>query len=284
MARRLGAYVLPGDTVWITRTLERYYPMLERLVVPVPTDGLGWNGEPIPVQRALDAIRAVDVRGILTIVPGSWIDPENPMRGDTAQRQAAVDELRGSVDWVLQLDTDELLPDPGALLPVLDVAESLGIPAVEWPMRVLFRRTRRWVFEVAGRRGRACYDYPGPVVVRPDVSLRDARRADGPFLRPVVVGDVESLQVVRSPEPGEHRWPGLRHEQAIIHNSWARSRREIRQKIRSWGHAHVAGAAYYWMRWLPTPLVWRAMRDFHPFARGLWPRLARRAATGDLAA
>ncbi len=274
--------MLPGDTVWLEKTLTRYYPLLDALVVPVPTDGIGWKGVPIPVDDALEIIRRVDTRNLLSIVPGRWLDPENPIRGETAQRQAALDALTGTVDWVLQLDGDELLPDPAALIPAVAAAEESGIAAVEWPMRVLFRRKGRWVFEVTNRNGEPRYDYPGSVAVRPGVVLKDGRRVADAFLRAVVGGDHSSLQIVRPAEPLEQRWTGLRPEQAIIHNSWARSPHEIRHKIRSWGHADGwRGQLYYWLRWYPSPLTWRILRDFHPFSRGLWPRLSRSVLTDE---
>jgi hypothetical protein len=282
MARRIGAYVLPGDTVWLERTLRAYYPLLDALVVPVPADGRGWTGAPIPVDEALAAIERVDTRGLLRRVSGTWTRPHEPMRADTAQRNAALAALAGEVDWVIQLDNDELLPDAAALVAAIDEAEKRGLDAVEWPMRVLFRRTRRHVFEiVAGDRSRR-YDYPGAIAVRPGVRVVDARRVGIPFLRPVVAGDRASLQLAHPLAPGEERWEALEPEQAVIHNSWARSPREILQKTRSWGHASGwRGRLYYAAVWLPAPLTWRWARDIHPFARGLWPRLERRTPAPD---
>lgn len=282
--RRLGAYVLPGDTVWLERTLRQYYPLLDALVVPVPQDGRGWTGVPIPVGEAVALIRGVDIRGIMATVSGSWINAENPMRADTAQRQAAVDTLSPAVDWILQLDNDEYLPHPEELHRVLDEADRQGVDAVEWPMRVLFRRTKTRVLEVVAADGRARYDYPGPIAVRAGARLRDARRAEGSFLRLVVSGDAGSLQVSRPVEPGEHRVVLLEHEDAIIHNSWARDTTATRQKMASWGHATgIRSSSYFWFRWWPSPLLWRLQKDVHPFARGLWPALRPRPNRGDLA-
>lgn len=278
MTRRIGAYVLPGDTVWLEKTLVRYYPLLDALVIPVPTDGLGWTGARIPVEDALAIIDRLDSRHLARRISGRWTDAAQPMRADTAQRQAALDALADQVDWVIQLDNDELLPDPSALVAAIDEAERRGLGAVEWPMRVLFRRTRRHMFEIVDAGGRPRYDYPGSVAVRPEMRLTDARRVAGPFLRAVVAGDEASLQLRRPPADGEERWAGLSHDQAIVHDSWARSPREIRRKTRSWGHASGwRGRLYFATVWLPSPLVWRWMRDIHPFARGLWPRIHRRA-------
>lgn len=281
--RRIGAYVLPGDATWLKKTLAAYYPLLDELVVPVPLDGIGWTGEKIPVQQVLEIIRGLDHRGIIRTMSGRWTDSVVPMRADTAQRQAALDALNGHVDWVLQIDNDEFLPNPDALLNALDSADQRGLRVVEWPMRVLYRRTRKWIFEVVADDGASTYDFPGPIAVRPDVTLTDARRTALPFLRAVVMGDDASLQVRRAPADGEQRWEQLRPEDAIVHNSWARSPREVWRKTRSWGHADgIRSVVYFALRWLPAPLTWRFARNLHPFARGLWPRLARRPPSPEL--
>jgi hypothetical protein len=283
MTRRIGAYVLPGDTVWLRRSLEQYYPFLDALVVPVPEDGRGWTGVPIPVGEAVGLIRAADTRGIVRTVPGRWTDAEDPMRADTAQRQAAVDALSDEVDWIVQLDNDEYLPRPEVLHLALDEAERQGIDALEWPMRVLYRRTRKRVLEVVSVDGQPRYDYPGPIAVRSGARLLDARRSEGDFLRLVVRGDSRSLQVSRPLEAGEHRVEFLDHEDAILHNSWARDPAATRQKMASWGHSTGSRFnTYYWFRWWPSPWLWRLQRDLHPFARGLWPALRPRANRGEL--
>ena len=281
--RRLGAYILPGDPTWLAKTLAAYYPLLDDLVVPVPVDAVGWTGRTLPVEEVLAIVRAVDHRGILRIVEGVWIDTSHPMHAETAQRQAALDALVGRVDWVLQIDNDEFLPHTAALSQAIDAADDAGLSAIEWPMRVLFRRTRRWVYEVVSTSGGAVYDYPGPIAVRPGVRLAHARRIEGSFLRPTVVGDDASLLVRRAAATDEMRWIGLQPQDAIVHNSWARSATAVWQKTRSWGHADgLRTTAYYALRWMPAPVTWRFARDLHPFAGGLWPRLARRVPSPEL--
>ncbi|SEB83931.1 hypothetical protein SAMN04489806_1913 [Paramicrobacterium humi] len=275
--RRIGAYILPGDATWLEKSLVQYYPLLDALVIPVPHGDVGWTGVGVDVAGVMAKVRKMDVRGLAETVHGSWVNPDEPMRADTAQRQTALDALAGDVDWVIQMDNDEYMPEPQALLAAIDEAEKRGLDAVEWPMRVLYRRTRSHMFEIVGSGGEARYDWPGAVALRPHLTLTDARRVVGPYLRVTVAGDDVSLQLRHPTENGEVRWAGIAAEQAIIHNSWARSPRQIRQKTRSWGHAAgLRGIVYYAATWLPSPLTWWAIRDLHPFARGLWPRLNRR--------
>lgn len=283
---RLGAYVLAADPAWIRTSILRYYDHLDVLVVAYSPSGRGWTGAPIRSRECVEAVREIDTRGIVRTVVGEWSDLTNPMAADTAQRTAALTAVGADVDWVLQLDTDEVLPDIDALLEMLAYADEVGVDAVEWPMRVLYRRLRGGgCLEIVNESGGARYEYPGAIAVRPGVTLVDARRSTGRFLRPVVEGDESSLQIRRPTEAGEIRGPALAPDTAIIHNSWARSAPAVRRKVRSWGHGggSLKSRLYYWLIWLPAPVTWRWLRSFHPFAADLWPRLAK-ASVADLVA
>lgn len=276
MTPRIGAYVLTADTSWLAKSLRSYYPLLSALVIPWPEDGLGWRGQTLPLAEVRSLVESVDERGLLRLVPGRWTDREHPLNMETQQRQSAVDALSSEVDWILQIDNDEYLPDPDRLLDALTYAEAQGLCAVEWPMRTLFRRTHNAVLQIATTTGQPSYEYPGPIAVRPGTSLVSARRADGPFLRPVVEGDVTSLQVARPAAEGEDRSFTVPGDAAIVHNSWARSPRQVWSKITGWGHASGArGVVYFVAIWWPAPVTWRLLRNFHPFAGELWPRLSR---------
>ncbi|PWJ26131.1 hypothetical protein ATK17_2275 [Branchiibius hedensis] len=283
MSPRIGAYVLTGDTSWLAKSLRSYYPLLSALVIPWPQDGRGWRGQELPLAEVRSQVEAVDDRRLLRLVPGRWTDRDHPLDVETAQRQAAVDALSEEVDWILQLDNDEYLPDPDRLLEALAYAEERDLRAVEWPARVLYRRTRSAVFQVATVTGQPSYEYPGPIAVRPNTRLVSARRVDEPFLRPVVEGDDASLQVARPAVSGEDRSFLVTPQAAIVHNSWARSPEQVWSKLTGWGHASgLRGVVYFAAVWWPAPVTWRLLRNFHPFARALWPRLARLPSTPEI--
>ncbi len=277
MPPRLGSYLLPGDPVWMRSSLQRYYNLLDDLVVLVPRDGRGWTGHRIPVAACLAIIDELDSRRIARYHYGQWTDRREPMKADTQQRQVGIDLLSDSVDWILQLDNDEVLPDPAELLRLLTLPVTEGVVGIEWPMRVLLRSLGKGRYlEVAGPDGGPVYEYPGSVLVCAGARLLDARRHEGKVLRLVVAGDRYSLQNTQPSGVLETRQGGLSPELAIMHNSWGRSPMSIWRKTRTWGHANgVRGAVYFLGTWLPLPLTWRRKKNLHPFADNLWPAVRR---------
>jgi hypothetical protein len=270
---RINAYVFAADAEFVEQSVASYYDLVDRLVVSYDASGRAWNGVPLDVEDCLGRLRGLDK---VELLAGSFCRPElAPMAAETAQRTDALAAAGEGADWVLQIDADEVLPDKGALLAALRTAEELGLPALEWPMRVLFRSLGHGRFlEVCDVDGGDRYEYPGAVAVRPGTLLLNARQVGAPFLRAVVRGDDRSLQVTRPAEENETRRELLGPEQAIVHYSWAGSRARIRSKVSSWGHSDGwRTRAFYLLRWRPAPLLWRTMRDFHPFARKLWPAL-----------
>jgi hypothetical protein len=280
---RLAAYLLAADPTWIEKSVRAYYDQVEEILVSYDEDGIGWSGSRVHSEEAVARLRAIDSAGKMRFVGGNHHDlstgPENEIR----QRQAALDAVATTVDWVLQIDSDEVVPDIDVVIAALRHADDRGLRAVEWPMRVLFRRLNdREYLVVTGKNGRGHFEYPGPIAVRAGVRFRDARQGDGPFLRPVVAGDVSSLQVSREAAEDEDRSFTITPSQAILHNSWGRSPAVIRRKVRAWGH-HDGWRTWrhYLLTWLPSRYLWRWQRELHPFSDGLWPRLAKIEIDGD---
>ena len=272
---RLNAYILAADPAWIELSVGAYYHLVSRIIVSFDRHARGWTGAPIATEACMARLRAIDPDHKMHFIEGDFARPGfTPMQNDTHQRQTALDLAGANADWVIQIDTDEFLPDAMALRQMLHLAEERHATAVEWPMRVLFRQLANQRFlEVCSASGSDRFEYPGPIAIRPGARLTNARRCGGPFLRPVVAGDAESLQISRKPEPGEIRVP-LPASQAIIHNSWGRDAASIKSKIASWSHHEGwRSRLFYMLRWKPAPLFWRSMRDLHPFAKGLWPAL-----------
>lgn len=272
---RLGAYVLTGDPTWLRSSLRRHYDQLSDLVLLVPTDGLGWAGRPIPVADCVAAVREIDTRGIARVIEGRWSNPTDPLAADSAQRRAGVEALRDTVDWVVQLDNDEVIPDVTKVIDLIPVADEVGADVIEWPMRCLYRRLRGEHFlEVCAADGAARHDYPGPVLIRSSASPTLSRRVEGHLLRATVSGDARSAELQRPPGPDETRVPCVRPPDVVWHNAWGREPAAIKRKVTTWGHAtDRMWGPYFYGRWLPSRFLWRFQRNVHPLFPEAWPRL-----------
>ncbi|MGH7902281.1 MAG: hypothetical protein ACRENZ_11150, partial [Thermodesulfobacteriota bacterium] len=273
---RINAYILAAESTWIEASVLSYYYIVDTLVVSYDKNGRGWTGAKIDVEECLDRLRVIDRDKKMLFRPGEYARCDyEPMENETYQRQCAIDDASKGVDWVLQIDTDEVLPNPNRLVDILKYAELRNIPAVEWPMRVLFRRLSDGRFlEVCAEDGSDRFEYPGPIAVRPGVKLVYARRTDSRFLVPIVMGDKSSPEIRWPKKINEYREELLNSEDVIVHNSWARSPADLRCKIAAWGHNQgLRSWLYYYFFWLPAPYSWKYLHDFHPFIRGLWPAL-----------
>ena len=273
--KRIKAYVLAADPTWLERSVGAYYPFVDEIVVSYDRSSRGWTGAPVPVEECLTRLRVLDGDGKMRFCPGDFSSPvQDPMENDTLQRGVALQLASQEADWVLQLDTDEWLPEPNALLDAIVSAENLGVGGVEWPMRVLYRRlgTAR-ALEVCAPDGEDHFEYIAPVAVRAGSRLRHSRRTGASILRAVVRGDSRSLQLKRPLEVGEVREERLRPEEAIIHNSWARSPTELMRKLASWSHSGPGAWRHFLLHWLPSTLLWRQQRNVHPLFGPVWPAL-----------
>ena len=273
---RLTSYILAADPAWVRESVLSYYDLVEEIVVSYDKNGAGWTGAPIPVDECIERLKSIDKDKKMRFIPGDYARPGNhPMVNDTYQRQCALEAVNDGADWVLEIDADEILPNPSALVRTLEYAAERGIPLVEWPMRVFFHRLPDGRFlEICTKNFRNRFEYPGPIAVRPGAKCTDARHALGKYLRAVVVDDRESPQICATPGSDEARVENLRYEDAILHFSWARSPEDVRCKVASWSHNEgFRSWLFYHVYWKSAPLLWRWLRNLHPFVRGFWPRL-----------
>jgi hypothetical protein len=273
--RRIKAYVLAADPTWIEASVGAYYNFVDEIVVSYDRSSRGWTGAPIPVEECLTRLKVMDGDKKMRFVPGDFSAPvKDPMENDTLQRNVAIRLASQKADWVLQLDTDEFIPRPEALFDAVSRADSLGVPGIEWPMRVLYRRIKSGLaLEVCAPDGCDHFEYIAPVLVRAGSVLEHSRRTGAGFLRAVVRGDSRSLQLGRPLETGEVRVACLDATDAILHNSWARHPGDLVRKLASWSHSGWGAWIHFVLRWLPSPALWRHQRNIHPFFGPVWPAL-----------
>ena len=259
---RINAYVLAADPWWLEESVLSYYDLVDRIVVSYDADGLSWTGTSIPVEECLQRIRSIDSAGKCDFRPGQFANPNRQsLDNDTAQRQVAHAQAADGADWIVQIDTDEVLLDGAELLASIHEADARGADGVEYPARFLYTRSASGHFlEFASPGWRLLTNYPGPVAVRSTARPRHARQIDGSLYR---------VDISPNNTDPRHHYDALVHrvirpDQAILHYSWVRSDDYMKRKAGWSGHTDTYSE--------PRQLkAWRRITR-HPFLSTAFPR------------
>ncbi len=231
---RLGAYLLLGDPAYLEQCIHSLYAIAERIVVVFDEDGLSWTKRSLPIEHCLSVVKRLDTGGKVSWLPGNFHDTGlAPLEAETLERNAGIAELGRTVDWVVQIDTDEVLGNPARFVASIGRADAAGRSALDYPARWLYGHVGgRTYLERCRRAWGISAGYPGPVAVRAGTTLRLARQCDVPIWRvdfrprntdPFHPPDVPVDETV---DPSD----------AIWHFSWVRSEEEMRAKSTSSGH------------------------------------------------
>ena len=232
---RFGAYVLLADPAFLLESLVSYYDVVDAIVMAFDQDSISWTGEHLDIEPCVSIAERLDRDHKITWLPGSFHGGgRSPLEIETFERNAAISALGESVDWVLQIDTDEVVSSPSRLVESICRADAHGLSAVEFPARWLYGHVggRRYL-ERCRRLWGVSAGFPGPVAVRAGTRLRLARQCDEPAWRV----DFRA----HNTDPA-HPWHARVDEsidpsEGIWHFSWVRSEEEMRAKASTSGHA-----------------------------------------------
>lgn len=271
---RISAYVLVADPAFVQESLLAYYDHVDRIVLSYDETATSWTGTPLPVQECLSLIEAIDRDRKCVHAPGRFARlDEHPLENETYQRQTALDAASEDADWVLQLDTDEVMLDAPRFFAALDRADATGTSGMDYPARWLYARvgdSDRFL-EASSRLWRVRAGYPGAVAVRAGTQLAHARQTDVPLYR------VDFRPWNTDPA---HRKDAAVHatipiNSAIAHYSWVRDDETMRRKFGWSGHAADYSKPEVYRRW--TTRQRHPLRTVvtTPFRADDWFRLAR---------
>lgn len=232
---RINAYILAADPAWIEASVLSYYDIVEKIVVSYDENSIGYTGVPVAVEECLARLKAIDKDNKLVYCPGHYARLDHiPRDNDTYQRQCALEEAGKDAEWVLQLDTDEVLGDPNTFFSCLEEAHQKGFDSMEYPARWLYQKLGSGLYLEACRRfwGIAA-NYPGPVAVKSNTTLRHMRQCDNTMFR--VDFDVKNTDPAHAKDAPVHRV--VKASQAINHFSMIRKEADLRRKTQTYSHA-----------------------------------------------
>ena len=261
----INAYILAAEPDFAKASVLSYYDLVDRLVVSYDENAMSWTGLPLKTDECLRRLKAIDRDRKMVFLAGNYARTEHaPMVNETYQRQCALQAAGEGADWVIQLDTDEVLGSPKVFADCLREAGEKGFLALDYPARWIYRQlgSDRYL-EWCSRFWRISAGYPGPVAVSPRVSLVHARQCDHPSFR-ADFRPVNTGAPVLDDRP-VHRVIG--EGDGIYHYSWVRDEQNLLDKFRSWGHARDRDWQPEYRRW-----VWCGR---HPYAAVLMSPLNR---------
>ena len=94
-------------------------------------------------------------------------------------RSTAIKLAAEGADWIIQLDSDEVVPDVDTFVRMIHSAGSPSADALDFPSRWIYARIGgRRALECCTRWWRVAAGYPGPLAVRPTVALQHARQCE----------------------------------------------------------------------------------------------------------
>ena len=265
MIPRINAYILAADPAWLAESVRSYYELAHRIVVSYDGSGRSWTGKPLPVDDCLAWLKSLDPQGKLDFRPGDYARAgHHPMENDTHQRQQALRQASDGADWVIQLDTDEVVPNLRVFRESLLEADAGGHDALVYPARWFYQRIGAGLFlEGSSRLWRRLASYPGPVAVRAGVELRLARQGGRNLY--VVGFSAGNLPLYSLPPVRVRKVVSV--NDAILHFGWIRSDNEMTAKLTSWSHAHDRDWSQPLRRWRRAarhPLLTAALTPLQP--------------------
>ena len=233
---KIHAYIMVADPAWIEASVLSYYDIVDKIVISTDENARSYMGTTLDLDACFRRLRLIDPEGTFEYLSGHYARSEHtPMDNDTHQRRCALEVASCNADWVLQIDTDEVLPDAAVFLNCVREANEMGRDALEYPARWLYAHVRGdWYLEGCAPNWRTSSDYPGSLAVRAQTSLRMARQVENAPLFRVDVRRKNS-DIFHPPDAPIHRVIKLRH--ALLHFSMVRRAEDLRRKMSSWSHA-----------------------------------------------
>ena len=223
-------------------SLPRLYPYADAIYLAIDKERKTWKGNSYPLPDTFFAwIQNMDKEKKIHLYEDSfYIEALSPMTLETRTRNMLAKRV-GYDGWHVQLDADEYFCNFGSFartLKSLDVEDPIKIYA-QWT--TLFKQDETGFFYVRNRE-----KFP-------------------------VATNAPYYIYARIPA-----WEGkcLILDETVIHQSWARSKAELQQKLQNWGHANDFDSNAYLDFWESVDLSnYRKIKDFHPLTPSAWTRL-----------
>lgn len=241
-------YLLSYDYKYIFNSLKQIYDFSDKIYICYDKDGKTWAGNNFTIpQNIFDEIKKLDHHNKITFYSDRFfVEGMSTIDLDTRQRNMLSKKM-GQGGWHLQIDSDEYPIDFEKLTLFLKKHKYLLKKPEKTPINffvnfvTLFKQTEDGFFVIS--------PYTESCFLITNVPLYvNARLPKNEFF--------------------------LKLNFNNIHQSWARSKEEIHQKINNWGHNNDFDTKEFLNKWDNLDINnYKDFKDFHPLAPDHWKEL-----------
>lgn len=243
-------YLLSYDYEYIFTSLKQVYEYADKIIISYDINGKTWAGNDFHIPaKVFDQLKALDKDSKITLYGDNFFVPgKKTMELETRQRTMMAEKM-GKGGWHLQIDSDEYVVDFEKLSAFLRKRKNYLNNPEKTPLNFYVRFVT--LFK---------QDEDGYFII-------------DSFSEPCfMVTNVPSYEIARYPR--NHRF--LLLNIYCIHQSWARTKDEIKQKITNWGHNEDFDSEQFISKWNDLNkenYTGPQYRNFHPLVAETWKGL-----------
>jgi hypothetical protein len=254
----ISSYILLGESAWLSESVRSYYPFVDEIVAVYDAGFRSFTGHNIKAryEHCISVLNAIDTDRKVKFVSSDFVAQTNDlMAADTYMRQYALNSVSSRAELVIQIDGDEILPDPSHFLRCIEKFVDSEFMGMEYSARWLFTHiAASFYLERCNRDFSYWHAIPGPVVVRPNQLLNHSRQISSPCMRFEPGGSHAKMEL----------------KQALLHPSMLRSDSSIREKMEFLsGHANQIRGNQIYQDW--------TFAKKNPYLFCLWSKLLRKS-------
>lgn len=236
------------DWSLLQNSLPLIYEYSDKICISLDKDRISWTGNPFEFDEEgfKNLIQSIDVDNKIEIYEDDFHIPElGPMRNEVRQREMMAEYLGKNDGWHLQLDSDEYFLNFKGFVKYLNGLKTNRPINVCCPLIILYKRINE-----------------GFLIVDPSEFSK-----------------VEFIQIASQTPHFEHgRRNGFFNHYTdfcILHQSWARTKEEVWQKLNNWGHRDDTDIQEYFNVWDKADITnYTEYKNFNKIAPEAWPSLA----------
>lgn len=232
------------DWYFLEHSLSLVYNEADQICLSIDKDHIGWAGEKFDFDSDgfHNLIAGIDTEGKIKILEEDFhLEDLTPMQNEVRQRNKMA-EFLGNGGWHIQLDADEYFINFKGFVQQLQNYKGKEELNICVPFLILFKRIEKgWLM----------------------VSTKDEK----------VLEYVPIATLIPKYEYGRRNgYFNYKMNYPVIHQSWARNKSEIKQKIENWGHKNDFDTIQFLHFWEQLDYSnFSKVKDFHPIQPHLWP-------------